>query len=373
VPLALKITGDEGGAVLLINNYEEEKLLSMAECIDALDSGYRQLAAGEAVYRPRIDVYANTTHPEGKFYRWGSMEGALADPPVFAIRTKSDLLYWVDRGDIHTEEKFCVRPGLFCGLIQLYSTANGEPLAILNDGFVQHARVAGTACLAAKYLARREASTLGILGSGGMARSHALGFCAIRGIKKINVYSPTPQNREKFAREIAKQTGVEVQAHNDPERVVESADILAACTDSVLPVIKKQQLRAGLHVSTVLPSELEHGIHKSFDVLIRHLDHRAQRYMMPKIEEEYRRLSKAKLSDFQYLYSDNPEMYPTLADLVAGRSPSRTNDSQITFFDNVPGSGIQFAAVANLIYEKAKQQGVGREIPTEWFLQDIRD
>ena len=94
---------------------------------------------------------------------------------------------------------------------------------------------------------------------------------------------------------------------------------------------------------------------------------------MPRIEEEYRRLSKPKLADFQYLYSDKPEEYSTLAELVAGRSPTRTNDSQITFFDNVPGSGIQFAAVANLIYEKAKEKGLGREIPTEWFLQDIRD
>ncbi len=359
--------------MLLINNHEQEQLLSMAECIDALESGYRQLASGEAVYRPRIDLYANTSHPQGRFYRWGSMEGALSNPPVFAIRTKSDLLYWVDRGDVHTEEKFCVKPGLFCGLIHLFSTANGEPLAILNDGFVQHARVAGTACLAAKYLARTEVSTLGILGSGGMARSHALGFCAIRSIQKIRVYSPTKENRENFAREIAQKAKIEVEPCENPERVIETADILAACTDSVLPVIKKQHLRPGLHVSTVLPSELEHGIRENFDVFIHHLDHRAEKYMMPKIEEEYRRLSKAKLADFQYLYSNKPEKDSTLADLVAGKSPKRTNDSQITFFDNVPGSGIQFAAVANLIYEKAKEQGVGREIPTEWFLQDIRD
>jgi ornithine cyclodeaminase/alanine dehydrogenase-like protein (mu-crystallin family) len=301
------------------------------------------------------------------------MEGAISDPPVFAIRTKSDLLYWVDRGDIHTEEKFCVRPGLFCGLIQLFSTANGEPLAILNDGFVQHARVAGTACLAAKYLAKKEASILGILGSGGMARSHALGFCAIRPIRKINVYSPTRENRENFAREIAAKANIEVEACENPDRVIENADILAACTDSVLPVIKTQHLHPGLHVSTVLPSELEHGIHKNFDVLIRHLNHRAQRYMMPRIQEEYRRLSKAKLADFDYLYSDKPEEHPTLADLVSGKSPTRSNNSQITFFDNLPGSGIQFAAVANVIYEKAKARGLGREIPTEWFLQDIRD
>jgi alanine dehydrogenase len=359
--------------MLLINNHEQEQVLSMPDCIDALESGYQQLASGDAVYRPRIDLYANTSHPEGRFYRWGSMEGAISDPPVFAIRTKSDLLYWVDRGDIHTEEKFCVRPGLFCGLIQLFSTANGEPLAILNDGFVQHARVAGTACLAAKYLAKKEASILGILGSGGMARSHALGFCAIRPIRKINVYSPTRENRENFTREIAAKANIEVEACENPDRVIENADILAACTDSVLPVIKTQHLHPGLHVSTVLPSELEHGIHKNFDVLIRHLNDRAQRYMMPRIQEEYRRLSKAKLADFDYLYSDKPEEHPTLADLVSGKSPTRSNNSQITFFDNLPGSGIQFAAVANVIYEKAKARGLGREIPTEWFLQDIRD
>jgi alanine dehydrogenase len=363
----------KGTNMLLINNHEQEQLLSMADCVNALESGYRQLASGDAVYRPRIDLYANTSHSEGRFYRWGSMEGALSEQPVFAIRTKSDLLYWVDRGDVHTEEKFCVRPGLFCGLIQLYSTANGEPLAILNDGFVQHARVAGTACLAAKYLARKNATTLGILGSGGMARSHALGFCAIRPIEKIRIYSPTQQNRENFAREIAAKTKINVEACENADKVIGTADILAACTDSVLPVIKTQHMRPGLHVSTVLPSELEHGAHKSFDVFIRHLDHRAQRFMMPKIEEEYRRLSQAKLADFQYLYSDNPEKHATLADLVVSRSPTRTNDAQITFFDNVPGSGIQFAAVANLIYEKAKERGLGREIPTEWFLQDIRD
>ncbi len=206
-----------------------------------------------------------------------------------------------------------------------------------------------------------------------MARSHALGFCSIRPIRKINIYSPTRENREKFAQEIAAKVNIEVEPCETPERVIETADILTACTDSVLPVIKKQHLRPGLHVSTVLPSELEHGIFNSFDVVIRHLDQRAQRYIMPRIEEEYRRLSKPKLADFQYLYSDKPEEYSTLADLVAGKSPTRTNDSQITFFDNVPGSGIQFAAVANLIYRKAKEKGLGREIPTEWFLQDIRD
>jgi alanine dehydrogenase len=301
------------------------------------------------------------------------MEAAIANPPAFAIRMKSDMLYWVKDGDLHTEEKFCVQPEKFCGLVFLFSTANGEPLAIINDGFIQHARVAATSCLAAKYLARTSSSVLGIYGSGGMARSHAAGFCAVRPIKKIKVFSPTPEHREAFANEMRHQLGVEVQVLDYPEGVAEDVDILAACTDSVEPVIKTSHLRPGLHISAVLPSELEPGVIEGADVIVRHLDKRAQMYIMPKVEKDYHGLSKSKLADFEKLYSSKQEDIPTLADLVSGRCAGRTDEKQITFFDNVPGSGLQFAAVAYKVYELAKKQGKGRELPTDWFLQDIRD
>ncbi len=64
---------------------------------------------------------------------------------------------------------------------------------------------------------------------------------------------------------------------------------------------------------------------------------------------------------------------PTLSQLVAGKVPGRSSRQQITYFHNSPGNGIQFAAVGAKLYEKAKAQGLGRQVPTEWFLQDIRD
>ena len=70
-----------------------------------------------------------------------------------------------------TQEKYCQRPSKFCGLILLFSLENGEPLAIMNDGFIQHLRVGATAGLGAKYLAREDATIVAMIGSGGMART----------------------------------------------------------------------------------------------------------------------------------------------------------------------------------------------------------
>ena len=92
--------------------------------------------------------------PDG-YWRWGTMEGASRKIGVFAIRMKSDIVYWPN-GD--TEEKYCMQPGTWCGLVMVFSVRNGEPLAIINDGLMQHMRVGGCAGLGTKYLARENAS-----------------------------------------------------------------------------------------------------------------------------------------------------------------------------------------------------------------------
>lgn len=83
---------------------------------------------------------------------------------------KSDVITWPrDAHGNWTEEKYCVEPGTFCGLVLLISTKNGEPLAFINDGVLQHMRVGGGAGIGVKYLSRENSRTVGMLGSGGMA------------------------------------------------------------------------------------------------------------------------------------------------------------------------------------------------------------
>jgi len=208
--------------MLLINNQEVADLFDMKSCLEALETGYADLLKGDAVYRPRLDVWVPCERPDG-YYRWGTMEGASREIGVFAIRMKSDIVHWPDG---KTEEKYCTRPGTYCGLIMVFSVRNGEPLAILNDGLLQHMRVGGCAGLGAKYLARPDASVVGILGSGGMAGSYLEAFNEVRKIRKVKVYSPTRAHREAYAAEMSRKLGLSVEAVDSPEAVVRGSHIV---------------------------------------------------------------------------------------------------------------------------------------------------
>ena len=157
--------------MLFINNKEVEQVLTMKDTLSVLEEGHRELAKGELVGRPRVDIYTETD-AEDKFHRWGTMEGSSKGLQRFAIRMKSDVASWPVRYGTKVEDKYCVKPGLFCGMIFLFSTENGEPLAIINDGYLQHMRVGAYYGLGTKYLARKDASVVGMIGSGGMAKSH---------------------------------------------------------------------------------------------------------------------------------------------------------------------------------------------------------
>src|SRR5207344_1887965 len=231
---------------LIINNQEVQQLLTMEDTIAALEQGYLQLAAGEAVCRPRIDIRIPTSDP-ARNYQWGTMEGG-STAVYFAIRMKSDVVYETEYNGVVTQEKYCVRPGLYCGLILLTSIENGELLAFLNDGHLQHMRVGGDGGIGVKYLANEDAEVVGMLGSGGMARTHMQAFTRVRTIKKLQVFSPTRENREQFGREMAAKYNIEVQVCSRPEDIYKGADIVAGLTDSAVPVLDGSLLEKGQHV-----------------------------------------------------------------------------------------------------------------------------
>ncbi len=151
----------------LLTNADVQQVLDMAGGIAALRTGYRDLARGDAAYVPRIDLYAPTGRDDD-YYQWGSMAGACRSYGVVAVRIKSDVASWPEG---RTQEKYCVEPGTYSGIILLYSTTNGEPLALLQDGYLQHVRVGAAAGIGADVLARPDARSLGLIDSGGMAWS----------------------------------------------------------------------------------------------------------------------------------------------------------------------------------------------------------
>lgn len=212
---------------LLINNAEVAKVLTMETTMAALEEAYLALAAGEAVCRPRIDIRIPTRDP-AKNYQWGTMEGG-STAGYFAIRMKSDVISETRYNGSTTQEKYCTRPGRYCGLILLTSIETGEPLAFINDGYLQHMRVGADGGIGVKYLAKADAEVVGMLGSGGMARTHMPAFTRVRDIKRLQVYSPTRENREQFGREMAQTCNIEVVVCDQPEAVYKGADINRRC------------------------------------------------------------------------------------------------------------------------------------------------
>ena len=120
----------------LLDNDDVRSVLDMRGTITALRRAYDDLRDGEATYVPRIDMFAPTGRPDD-YYQWGSMAGVSMSYGIAAVRIKSDVVSW--QGGTH--EKYCVRPGRYCGLILCFRVADGAPLAILQDGYLQHMRV----------------------------------------------------------------------------------------------------------------------------------------------------------------------------------------------------------------------------------------
>ena len=367
---------------LFLNNDDIARVLTMRDTIEALEQAYRDLAAGRAVCRPRIDIRIPTDDPN-KLYQWGTMEGGSSSSGYFAIRMKSDVTYEQEYGGTRTEEKYCVEPGMYCGLIMLTSIQNGEPLALINDGVLQHMRVGADSAIGSKFMAREDAEVVGMIGSGGMARSHIDALLNVRSIKRVNVYSPTPANRESYAAEVSAKYGIEVVPVDSPQKAHEGADIIMGCTDSTEPVIFGQMIPDGAHV-TCVGGKMDGDALERFDRSLRlgsapaptglpelRLHDEALAYDAAPADPNERVMRAKQAHRSHRVIAEDRAVF--LDEMLAGQKQGRTSPSQVTFSERGNIQGAQFFAVAGRAYELAKAQGLGHTIPTEWFLQDIRD
>jgi alanine dehydrogenase len=232
------------------------------------------------------------------------------------------------------------------------------------------------------------------LGSGGMARTFLEAFACVRDIRQCRVYSPTVANRESYAREMSERLDIEVTPVDDPKDAVMGCDILSSCTDSMEPVYDAKWIEPGMHVTNLGRREMPEEAMDLFDVVIRQGTaglqaketerFQAERGLSPAAyiggtEEEMKRIPKKNPKPG--FGGDSPDFMdrgrggdkPDFAALVSGEAPGRTHPEQITFYRNVGNQGLQFSAVGQVVYHKAVEQELGQEIPTSWFLQDIRD
>src|SRR5580698_2134750 len=221
---------------LILSNDDVGKLLTMPDCIAVLEESYVELAEGRGVSRTRSDSFAPTT-PEDALYSLKSMDGIVPKFGVGAVRINSDIVTWPKRGNNVRREKIPAAPGnRYVGLVLLFSTETGEPLAIFPDGVMQRMRV-----------------------------------CGVRDIATIRCFSPNAENRDAFARQMHEALGVDVISVAQPEEAIKGADIVMCATNSVDHIFFERWIEPGVHLSSIKIPEIEPNAVKRADRVAVHV------------------------------------------------------------------------------------------------------
>lgn len=363
---------------LILSNEEIADLLPMSECLAWMEDAYRELGGDRAISRPRTDMVA-PAQDDGR-YIFKTMDGLLPKYEIAALRLNSDVIRWTAESSSLLKKKVPAGTGgTWIGLVLLFSTRTGEPLAILPDGVIQQLRVAATQAIGAKYLARPDAAVYAQIGSGWQASGQAWAMAHVRKFREIRVYSPTKSNRERLAATLRDRLGIAVRAVNDAAEAARGADIVGSATNSLTPAVEYDWLSPGAHVNAVKTSDVDVEVlhHCQQVVLHTHIGEPAN-YVIGRGEQpifghdpkEILGGAVAEARAARVPRQFDPRGRPDLSQIVSGAVAAAPPGSLTCFLNNM-GHGVQFAAVGALALDRARRRRIGRTIPTEWFTQTV--
>jgi alanine dehydrogenase len=347
---------------LLLSNEDVDQALNMSDCLEAMEIAYRDLGEMLGANGIRSEVLTPTSRDDA-LHSLLTMSGVVPRFGIGAVRINSDILTWPSfPGGLRRVKVPAAPNNRYVGLVLLFSTQTGEPLAIYPDGIVQRMRVGASCGLGAKYLARADASDVAILGTGWQAGGQAMAICAVRNVKRIRCYSPNRERSEAFAREMSAKLSVEIVPVATAQEAVSGADAVMCATNSMEPILPAEWLEPGMHVSSLKRLELDASVVAGADVTFIHMRDagsktiRAAGAELSSDTEEKKAALSGKIGR---------ESLPELTDLLLKRKPGRRSDRDITLFLNYTGLGYQFAATGHVIYTKARERALGREIDTD--------
>jgi alanine dehydrogenase len=355
--------------MLLLNNEEVEQALTPQDAITSTETIYRELAEGKAINRPRSQTYfpVESQQNPGFKYRFKSQEGSGVSSGVWALRITSDMAGFSYTAGVKRRRILPVATGnRYCGLVILFDLERIEPIAIMPDGVIQKVRVAALSVVGAKYLAPENPKVLGLIGSGWQAGAHLEFLCSQFTFDKVKVYSPNQDHCREFCRKMTTQLGREIQSVDSSKKAVEGSDIVQAATAAWDAVFDGHWVEKGMYVASIGGSDASNKRREIDDETIG----RADLYVVH--SKEVARLDQSPdVWEVAQNGIKSWESIQEIQDLVAGNIKGRTSKDQITVFNNNTGAGTQFAAVGAAVLKRARAMGLGREVPTEWFLEDV--
>jgi len=230
------------------------------------------------------------------------------------------------------------------GLIALFNEKNGSPLAVMDGTYITAIRTGGTAAVAARVLAREDASVLTILGAGVQGWSHLETFPRVRNFKEIRIAS----RHADRARELAERSSRSHVADSF-EQAVRGADVVACCTDAREPILRREWLKPGVHLSAVggtFGPELDADTVAASSVFV-----------------EWRgAVTNAPPAGAHELQGLDAEQVTEVGEVIAKTRPGRRSPEEITLYKST-GHAVEDAATARLVYDRARAQGIGTRLP----------
>ena len=311
--------------MLLLKHDEVCASVSMADAIEAMEGAFREEGEGGVTLPARINMKAG--------------KGWLRVGPVA-----------LEHSGWSGFKAMNMAPGIGVRYqVHLYNAASGELLAIMDAQHLTTLRTGATSAVATRRLARSGPQVVALLGSGPEARAQLEAMEALGIVKAARVFSPTVANRERLAAEFKPR--MEIVAVDSARAAVEGSDLVLAAVKSAQTVLLGEWLRPGMHVNSVGTAR------------------RDQREIDP---ATFQRSAIIVVDTREGVFGEagdavaakevvSPEQVHELSELVVGKAPRRTSPEQITLFKSV-GTGVQDIALAAMIYQRARQRGLGVEI-----------
>jgi len=345
---------------LIITDDDVGRLITMRECIDAMRIAFEDFSNGVAVNRPRLRYLARHSDPEKRYFA-NVHVGAVPSAGVACVRAGSQIMRLPTAA---SERRTYENPSAFnWGIVILYSTETAAPLALMHEFRLSGMRVGATTGLAIDRFARREASTVGLFGSGKQARAALEAVLCVRKIERVRVHAPTRAHSEALVREMAR-PGLDIAVARDARECVEDMDIVCCATSAMRPVFDGEWLRPGQFVVTIANSDVTN---KRSEVDERTFA-RASSIIINDWESVIENAQSELLDPIERKIVDR-DVVVELGDALTGAA---TPDlSGIVYYKNNSGLAIQFAAAGAIIHRKAVEEGLCKSIPTEWLGSDL--
>ncbi|MGM0592655.1 MAG: ornithine cyclodeaminase family protein [Halobacteriota archaeon] len=315
--------------VLFVNNDDVRGLAEPSEYVEAVRDAYRQRGNGAAA-EPRTKL-TTPDRPDAKFTSYLSIlpETGVMGGYVYAARF----------GPLGTNH-----------LAALFDFETGALLALVEGTYMNPFKTGAAGATGVDALARPDARTVGIVGSGTQALGQLASIATVRDIDEVRVYSPTRGNREAFATKVTEDLQLDATAVDTSGRAVDGADIVVTATKASEPVFDGDRLEPGTHVNAVG----QYWPHK------REVDSTvvSRAKYVPDLRDRAFQDAGAFLLALEEGAISEDHVYAELGDVVAGTVPGRESAEEITMFDS-GGTAIETAAGAYLLYEKAREEGLG--------------